>query len=330
MKQRILAGLLALCLLVSLIPPVAAADLFSGTLEAAVAVELIESEEDRIELLNDGTTNYKEWAQTDSRWGSLPLGTSSCTVASHGCLVTSISKLLIQAGLKSADSFNVATLVNWLNSNTGFVSGTGNLYWAKITTYVPSFVNQGHILENDTFSSSAYNDQLISWIKQGYHMVLGVNSNGHWVAIDEAKSLATGTVYIMDTSSSSANVNITLASRYSTFNTVHAYKGGTTPSGSCTVIFDANGGTCSTGSSTVTAGSTIGTLPTATRDGYEFLGWYAQANASAIAPVTSSTVISDSITLYAHWGNIVTAATASPSMQAAATFRKPWPVTLSP
>ncbi len=68
-----------------------------------------------------------------------------------------------------------------------------------------------------------------------------------------------------------------------------------------TVTFNANGGTVSTTSKTVTKGSTYGTLPTPTRTGYDFSGWY--TSASGGTKVTSSTTVSITAnqTLYAHW-----------------------------
>ena len=72
---------------------------------------------------------------------------------------------------------------------------------------------------------------MIAWIRKGLHMLINVNSGGHWVAVDEAKSLATGQIYIMDSLSGAQNTDLTLASRYAFFNAIHAYTGGSTPSG---------------------------------------------------------------------------------------------------
>jgi uncharacterized repeat protein (TIGR02543 family) len=69
----------------------------------------------------------------------------------------------------------------------------------------------------------------------------------------------------------------------------------------CTVTFDANGGSVSTSSKTVTYGSTYGELPTPTRTGYTFTGWYTAASGgSQVTSSTTVTVTSDH-TLYAHW-----------------------------
>lgn len=68
-----------------------------------------------------------------------------------------------------------------------------------------------------------------------------------------------------------------------------------------TATFNANGGTCSTASKTVTRGSTYGTLPTPTRSGYTFNGWFTAASGGS--KVTSSTTVSatGNHTLYAQW-----------------------------
>ncbi len=68
-----------------------------------------------------------------------------------------------------------------------------------------------------------------------------------------------------------------------------------------TVNFDANGGTVSKTSDKLVYGEPYGTLPTPTRTGYSFNGWYTAANGGQA--VTSETKISsaNSHTLYAHW-----------------------------
>ena len=67
----------------------------------------------------------------------------------------------------------------------------------------------------------------------------------------------------------------------------------------CTVAFDANGGTVSPQSRTVGYGAAVGTLPTPTRAGYKFAGWYTAANGGT--RVSASTKVTANITYYAHW-----------------------------
>lgn len=66
-----------------------------------------------------------------------------------------------------------------------------------------------------------------------------------------------------------------------------------------TVNFNATGGSCSTKSKVVTYGKTYGTLPTPSKSGYKFTGWYDGSGNK----YTSSTVCrkKTSHTLYAHW-----------------------------
>ena len=77
-----------------------------------------------------------------------------------------------------------------------------------------------------------------------------------------------------------------------------------TPIGPYTVTFNANGGSVTTTSKTVTSGSTYGTLPTPTRSGYTFDGWYTAASGGT--KITSSTTVNltGNQTLYAHWTKI--------------------------
>ena len=67
------------------------------------------------------------------------------------------------------------------------------------------------------------------------------------------------------------------------------------------VTFNANGGSVGTASTTVYEGFQYGSLPTPTRSGYTFDGWYTAASGGS--KVTSSTIVSTDAnhTLYAHW-----------------------------
>jgi len=67
------------------------------------------------------------------------------------------------------------------------------------------------------------------------------------------------------------------------------------------VTFNANGGTTPTASKNVTYDSTYGTLPTPTKEGHTFKGWY--TSESGGTQITSSTKVSitSAQTLYAQW-----------------------------
>ena len=65
-----------------------------------------------------------------------------------------------------------------------------------------------------------------------------------------------------------------------------------------TVTFDANGGSV-TPSSTTTKDGKLESLPTPTRGGYTFLGWYTEETGGD--EVTNNTVFTKNSTIYAHW-----------------------------
>lgn len=67
------------------------------------------------------------------------------------------------------------------------------------------------------------------------------------------------------------------------------------------VTFNANGGTVSTKSKNVTIGNTYGTLPTPTRTGYSFDGWYTKETGGTKVTETTTVGTNPPTTLYAHW-----------------------------
>ena len=166
--------------------------------------------------------DYRDWMQGDARWGSMKLGSSGWTMAAKGCLVTSVAKLIVQAGLRDPYEFDPGIFLNWLNANSGF-EPDGDYYWGKAAAFGLSnaFERKGSYKSD----SKSHQDMIIGWIQSGYHLVLNVDGGSHWVAVDEGKTLQTNTVYIMD-SRGSTGKNLPLTSRYPTFTVVHAYTGG--------------------------------------------------------------------------------------------------------
>ena len=66
-----------------------------------------------------------------------------------------------------------------------------------------------------------------------------------------------------------------------------------------TVTFNATGGSVSPATRTVSGGATVGTLPTPTQTGYDFLGWFTAKSGGT--QVTASTKVTANVTFYAHW-----------------------------
>ena len=68
------------------------------------------------------------------------------------------------------------------------------------------------------------------------------------------------------------------------------------------VTFNSNGGTVSgTGTKTVTSGEKYGTLPTATKSGYTFDGWYTSGSGGTRITENTTVSLAGNQTLYAHW-----------------------------
>ncbi len=89
-----------------------------------------------------------------------------------------------------------------------------------------------------------------------------------------------------------------------TFYSSAEYTFTTLGSSNVTVYFDANGGSVSPSSKSVTVGAKYGSLPTPTRKGYSFSGWY--TTASGGEEVTESTICKadGNFTLYARWAGV--------------------------
>ena len=71
-----------------------------------------------------------------------------------------------------------------------------------------------------------------------------------------------------------------------------------------TLTYNPNGGTVNPTSKTIAKGTAYGTLPTPTRAGYTFNGWYTKASGGT--KVSASTKISGNTTIYAHWTKVAT------------------------
>ncbi|MGI5874310.1 MAG: S-layer homology domain-containing protein [Bacillota bacterium] len=136
---------------------------------------------------------YKDWKQSDPRWGGNKMGSS--TIAKAGCLVTSVSILLVGSGAEKdsylAGDFDPGVFVKWLNNNGGFI-GAG-LVWGAVEKFEPKFK-----LYTDTRSSgsnfsslskSAKISAISGHLRAGRFIVICVHNpstgNTHWVAVDE-------------------------------------------------------------------------------------------------------------------------------------------------
>ncbi len=155
--------------------------------------------------------------------------------------------------------------------------GTVNLYaiWSKIPTYTISYNANGGTGAPANQTKTHGSTLTLSSTKPsktGYTFV-------NWKATD-------GTTYVPG-ASYTTNADTTLTAQW----TANTY----------TVSYNANGGSVDTASKSVTYGSTYGTLPTPTRTGYKFDGWYTSASGGTQVTSSATVTLTANQTLYAHW-----------------------------
>lgn len=84
----------------------------------------------------------------------------------------------------------------------------------------------------------------------------------------------------------------------------------TPPVASYTITWNANGGSVSPTTTTKNVGEQLGTLPTPTREGYNFLGWFTAATGGI--QISAATIVTGNVTYWAHWEEIITCYEALP------------------
>lgn len=158
------------------------------------------------------TGSYSHWKQGNSAWSGIHLGSSSRTIGSSGCLVTSVSMLIMKSGVATTiKPFNPGTFVQALNKNGGFDGA--NFYWGKTTVVAPKFVYQDKVYILGMSKQQKF-ERIKSLLQQGYYVTAEVkgNTGQHWVAIDGIKG---NDVLMMDPASS----NTILWNQYNPANT---------------------------------------------------------------------------------------------------------------
>ena len=189
MKKKICSLLLALLMMVTMLPVTAMAT---------------------------ASNDYTQWRQGDSEWNQQEAwpasqypGASMRWMRQAGCLVTSISMLLRHYNVvvtSDVNSFNPWICNNALKAAGAFTS-SADMYWDGVRKAYPGFVYVG---------SAAYSrEKLASLYSQGYACVVGVNGNGHYVAVRSADS--SGAV-IMD-----PGWGYTSLSNFSSVNSIYYY-----------------------------------------------------------------------------------------------------------
>ena len=242
------------------------------------------------------SSNYKRWSQNKSDYDWM---------RNWGCSVVAEAKMIYETGIKTS-SFNPDVYYKWCKDK-GYVNNGGFVYEDNAVRYAKSLGNTKLSYLGNTTKS--VNDKIKSNAKNGYYSIVDVGN--HYVMVDNTKTKSTGTIYVYDsfgiqhTTNAPEKDSFTLSERGYTAKSVRTFKydGTSTSTTNITVKFNGNGGTVSASSLSVSKGSTMGSkIPTATRYGYLFDGWYTAASGGT--RYTNSTKINSSTTLYAHWSKI--------------------------
>lgn len=182
---------------------------------------------------DSGLYDYRYWANADSRWYNKVIGSGSATVGQSSGITTAVVKLAIQAGLHTANGFPVDNFVNLMNNDSGYTAA-GSIYWEKARIHADfTSVDANLMSESQTdVSFETKRQEIINWILDGKHLALYVaDSKGakSWVAVDEALTISTGHIYIMDaTEDIPNNAEVTAESKYAGIRRIACFTGGTT------------------------------------------------------------------------------------------------------
>jgi len=218
--------------------------------------------------------------------------------------------------VKETDSteitLNVITRAGYTFAGWIFADGGNTTPASTISTFVNATTAQTLTIPADAYGNIVIN---ATWTLNIYEITYEIN-NGTWNSGYTAPTTFTvETAVTLPTANDISRTGYTFAGWYTAAtngNKVTQVGGNTeiiksltiyahwTPD-TYTVTFDANGGTVDPASATFTV-EQAATLPTPTRDGYTFAGWYTAAtNGNKVTQVGGNTDNLDDVTVYAQW-----------------------------
>ena len=300
LKKRLLSLLLALTLVVTLLP-VLGQTASAATQSPNTPYAMIEY--GYSSTVTCGTVRYVSQVSYDSYFYSAywPSGTFGYyTGPSVECGTASISMALSYIGVDKTPN----AILSANNGATVFSTG-----WGGSTYKSYSASNLTGAMDNYINGNGKYSPPVIH--------IPGYSAAGHYVVV--VGKISSNTYQILDpwqractkmTVNGSSATYTTSYTIYDTIDQIHQwYNPNASIKNDVTVTFNANGGSCATATKTVNKGNAVGTLPTPTRSGYTFAGWYT-ATTGGTSPITTATTVSDAVTYYAHWVSNRTAGTA--------------------
>lgn len=267
-----------------------------------------------------GNTSTRKWKEANTMWVTDPSWTSGGkTYVGLKYASTGGRYGWAESSLVEKYSYTVYFNANGGSCSTGSKSVTyqstyGSLPDASRTGYrfdgwYTSSSGGSRIYASSTYSSASNSTLYAHWTANTYS--ISFNANGGTVTstsktVTYASSYGTlptasRTGYSFNGwfTSSSGGSQITASSTVTITSSQTLYAHWT--ANSYTVSFNANGGAVSASSKNVTYASTYGTLPTPSRPGYSFTGWYTSSNGGTQITSSSTVTITTTQTLYAQW-----------------------------
>lgn len=189
---------------------------------------------------------------------------------------STINSIQVATGAPTVEGTAITIYKTTLNNQSATTAGTAAL-WYPYNTYISPY----YYYTNSTCATGLKDRKITIPKKTGYTF------GGYYTSTDGAGTQYITAAGVVSTSLYKVQQNLTLHAKWT--------------AKSFTVTFNANGGTTSTDTKSVTYASTYGTLPTPTRTGYTFNGWYTAATGGSKITSTSTVSITADQTLYAQW-----------------------------
>lgn len=203
-----------------------------------------------------------EWSSSNTSVATIDINTGLVTAVGPGETIISARAVTGNA----SGIYDHITVIQLPTSIT--LSGTTSIIAGNTTTLAASVL------------PSNANNKSVTWASSNTS-VATVSSSGVVTGISDGTALISATSVADGTVAGSCYVTVSPA----TF----------------TVTLNPNGGSCSTASITATKGVKLGTLPTATRDYYNFDGWYSAASGGSQVTADTAYNSTNAVTIYAHW-----------------------------
>lgn len=264
-------------------------------------------------VTTDGTVLDSMNTSADSQEHIIVFDTQGGTLNDTSSKTDSITGKLTSLLTPTKELFE---FIGWFDSEVGGIKITTETVFTKSTTiYAQWIATSSDSEDEDTEPEEESTTYTITFNAQSGSSVSSQTTSTDGTLSSVPTTTRTGYTFDGWYTASSGGTKITTSTVFSENTTVYAQWTANTSSDSddssfdstesttYTITFDANGGSVSTTSKTTNSSGKITSLPTPTREGYTFDGWFTTKTGST--KVSTSYVFSKASTVYAQWTEIV-------------------------